>query len=75
FILLKEERSLASPTGSLYYEFYADEGQVREELALRSEEIQCVVSRKDVPFGHSQRPALWDYADGVDTLSFLTTLL
>ncbi|MFM7234998.1 MAG: acyl-CoA reductase [Flavobacteriales bacterium] len=74
FILLKEERSLASPTGSLYYEFYADEGQVREELALRSEEIQCVVSRKDVPFGHSQRPALWDYADGVDTLSFLTEL-
>jgi hypothetical protein len=30
-----------------------------------------MVSRRDIPFGGSQSPALWDYADGVDTLAFL----
>jgi hypothetical protein len=74
FILLKEDKALASPTGSLYYEHYSKEEDVRRELSSRSDEIQCIVSVKDIPFGHSQRPALWDYADGVDTLSFLTAL-
>jgi hypothetical protein len=27
-----------------------------------------------VPFGMSQQPELWDYADGVDTLKFLKEL-
>lgn len=74
FLLLKEDQSLASPTGSLYYEYYSDEHAVRSQLGGRAEEIQCIVSHADIPFGGSQRPALWDYADGIDTLAFLTTL-
>lgn len=74
FLLLKEEQALASPTGSLYYEYYADETTLREGLATRAHEIQCMVSRRDIPFGGSQSPALWDYADGVDTLAFLLAL-
>ena len=27
-----------------------------------------------VPLGKAQQPALWDYADGVDTLAFLSKL-
>jgi hypothetical protein len=74
FLLLKEDASLASPTGSLYYEYYEQEEALRESLMARAEEIQCVVSHRDIPFGGSQRPALWEYADGVDTMAFLLAL-
>jgi hypothetical protein len=75
FILLKREPGkLACPTGSLYWEEYESEEQLRSELARRHEEIQCVVSRKDIPFGGAQCPMLWEYADGVDTLAFLSGL-
>ena len=74
FLLLKEDSSLASPTGSLYYEYYEDEFELRKNLEERQAEIQCIVSNADIPFGGSQRPALWDYADGVDTLAFLQSL-
>ena len=74
FLLLKEDTSLASPTGSLYYEYYTDEQELRKNLDSRAEEIQCIVSNSDISFGGSQRPALWDYADGVDTLAFLQAI-
>lgn len=74
FILLKEENALASPTGSLYYEYYDDEKTLREQLKSMDESIQCIVSKKDIPFGKSQSPRLMDYADGVDTISFLIRL-
>jgi hypothetical protein len=74
FLLLKEDVSFASPTGSLYYEYYTDESELREALEMRADEIQCIVSQSDIPFGGSQRPALWDYADGIDTLDFLRSI-
>jgi hypothetical protein len=74
FLLLKEDESLASPTGSLYYEHYTDDQELRRNLDERAHEIQCVVSHADIPFGGSQNPALWDYADGEDTLAFLLSL-
>lgn len=74
FLLLKQEGALASPTGSLYYEFYENESHLRRTLEARKEEIQCVVSSMDIPFGKSQQPALWDYADRVDTMEFLLGL-
>jgi hypothetical protein len=33
--------------------------------------IQCITGHNFVPFGKAQVPALWDYADGIDTLEFL----
>jgi hypothetical protein len=74
FLLLKEDASIASPTGSLYYEFYADENVLRKSLESHADEIQCIVSHSDIAFGGSQRPALWDYADGVDSVAFLLAL-
>lgn len=74
FMLLKQDASLFAPTASLYYERYSDESKLREELSEKSEEIQCVVSKKDIPFGKAQAPELWDYADGADTLKFLIGL-
>jgi hypothetical protein len=74
FVLLKEDKALAAPTGSLYYEFYDDEAAVRSDLASREKEIQCIVGRKDIAFGNAQCPTLSDYADRIDTLEFLLGL-
>lgn len=79
-LMVLENESLLSRISSLHYEEYDDEAQLEQELETRAEEIQCVVSQAPigaqevVPFGESQLPSLEDYADGVDTMTFLTTL-
>jgi len=74
FLLLKEDRSLHSPVACMFFERYADEGTLRKELETVKEQIQCIVSKKDVPFGEAQKPGLTDYADGEDTMNFLCDL-
>ncbi|HVV55246.1 MAG TPA: hypothetical protein VHC47_07980 [Mucilaginibacter sp.] len=81
FLLLKEDTNMASPLAVLFYEYYDDPDTLQKILAEREDNIQCVVSNLDldtgnqvVPFGQSQQPKLWDYADGVDTMDFLTKL-
>jgi hypothetical protein len=74
FILLKEDTRVASPTGSLYYEYYDDLNALEASLEAQSEALQCIISRNHVPFGQSQAPGLADYADGVDTIAFLQSL-
>lgn len=75
FLLIKEDKeALVSPLGVLFYEFYEDESELRSGLKERENEIQCIVSNKDIPFGKAQCPELWDYADGVDTMDFLVDL-
>lgn len=79
-IILTENSSLQSHIAGLYYEFYRDLPEVETEIDHRKEEIQCVVAHPGLltgptlPFGQAQRPELWDYADGVDTLAFLLGL-
>lgn len=74
FILLRPTEAIASPPGVLYYERYRDAQALRHTLSEKENEIQCIVSSSDVPFGKSQQPELWDYADGVDTMEFLQRL-
>ena len=79
FLLLKRDTSLSSPTAMLYYDWYDNPGDLNEKLLVHKENLQCVVSGKTlllqtVPFGSSQRPDLWEYADDVDTLNFLINL-
>lgn len=79
FLLLKEDEALSTPVSRLNYSFYKDINAVKAELETRKNEIQCVVSanpsqfNSGVSFGESQKPELWDYADGVDTMQFLLT--
>lgn len=73
FILLREDRSLASPVGALHYTRYTDREQVEGLLANEAERIQCIVGHGQLPFGSTQQPGLAEYADGVDTLRFLLT--
>lgn len=79
FLLLKEDRQIASPLSTLHFEKYSNMERVRQDIDLQSQHIQCVVSHsKDIPdtipFGEAQHPNLWDYADGIDTLEFLLSL-
>jgi len=79
FLLLKEDKRMASPLAVVYYEEYESVEQVEKELLENEEGIQCIISSSDLcvnvlPFGQSQRPGLWDYADGVDNMEFLRKL-
>jgi hypothetical protein len=74
FLIMKEDQSLHSPIGTLYYEYYNDANSIQEHLKQLDENIQCVVSQKDIPFGKAQNPELWDYADNIDTMDFLLDL-
>jgi len=74
FLLMKEDKSLLSPVAMLYYEYYDDVHAVEQFVEENAEQLQCVVSKKDIPFGNTQQPNLWDYADGVDTVDFLREL-
>ncbi|MFT4739678.1 MAG: hypothetical protein ACI9L9_000452 [Marivirga sp.] len=72
--LLKESEQWVSPISVIYYEFYEDNNQLQQKLKENESLIQCVVGKGEsmIPPGKAQQPTLWDYADGVDTLSFLT---
>ena len=76
FLILKEDKSFGSPIATLFFERYEDLESLKQELQFQKEQIQCVVSRNvfdnEVEFGKTQEPKLWDYADNVDTLEFLT---
>ncbi|NNC35562.1 MAG: acyl-CoA reductase [Croceitalea sp.] len=78
FLLLKEDTSMASPIGTLYYERYSALDSLNNKLAQEKKNLQCVVSSASIngasPFGSSQTPTLTDYADGVDTMQFLLNL-
>lgn len=74
FVLFRESTALGSPVGSVHYERYPDASSLEAHLNEHAEMIQCIVSRNHLPFGKSQQPELWEYADGVDTLSFLLDL-
>ena len=71
YILLKESAGISSPVAVLYFENYKSWDDVNLHVAKIRDQIQCIVSRKNVPFGMTQEPHLWDYSDGIDTLEFL----
>jgi len=75
FLTIKEDLSYASPISSVFYEFYEDENELFSRLEKESDQIQCIVSKtavsNSIPFGKTQKPELWDYADNVDTIEFL----
>ena len=78
FLTIKEDTSYASPISSVFYEYYDSLEQVKEKITTDREKLQCVVSSQlfddEVAFGQTQKPALNDYADGVDTIKFLVSL-
>jgi len=77
--LFREAKEISSPVGVVFYEKYSELDIVREELANLKDSIQCIVTKEEgfedsVLPGQAQSPELWDYADGIDTLKFLTDI-
>lgn len=79
FLLLQKNTNLVSPLSVLYYEHYNKTEDLNIQLSAYNEKIQCLVSKNawypnSLPFGASQKPEIWDYADDVNTMDFLTNL-
>lgn len=79
FLMTRETESLVSPISVLFYEHYTSGAHLAGLLTANEDKIQCIVSQKgnypnSLPFGQAQSPTLFDYADGVDTMAFLTGL-
>lgn len=72
-LLLVEEKSFFSPISQLNYEHYTDEKTLAASLK-GNEDLQCIVGSNYIPFGSAQSPSISDFADGVDTMKFLTSL-
>ena len=73
FLIVRENEVLHTPVSILHHSTYQQAGAV-DRLSEWEGQIQCVVGHDYLPFGKAQQPELWDYADGVNTMSFLKEL-
>ncbi len=78
-LLAVEDQTTASPMSVIHYEYYSNPEELKNIIETEAEKIQCLVTGSDlfenrVPFGKTQYPELWDYADGMDTLEFILSL-
>jgi hypothetical protein len=73
-LIVTENEALVSPVGVLHVHRYASHDDLVDWLAAREEKIQCIVGSAYIPFGQAQFPALDDFADGVNSYQFLTSL-
>ncbi len=81
FLLVKEDENFVSPLAVLFYEEYTNLTELEDKLNNQEEQIQCVVSNSSltlkkeiIGFGESQSPKLWDYADNINTIEFLSAM-
>ncbi|MCW3120877.1 MAG: hypothetical protein JWQ38_369 [Flavipsychrobacter sp.] len=72
-LLLVENDMPFSAVSVLHYKYYDNKEDLVKHLTT-SEEIQAIIGKGFIPFGDSQKPALSEYADGVDTMEFLCSL-
>lgn len=69
-LLLSENHIPFSAVSNLHYEYY----KKIDEIIITPDEIQCIVGINNIPFGYAQTPSLTDYADGADTMQFLSSI-
>ncbi|MCS6823608.1 MAG: acyl-CoA reductase [Cytophagaceae bacterium] len=79
FFLLTESEQLFSPIAVVYYQKYRNMDELKKHLDSIKNNLQCVVCKHKiidtaVPPGKAQRPTLYDYADGINTMEFLHVL-
>jgi hypothetical protein len=72
-VLLVNNEGLFSPVSQVNYSFYENKETIKKRLEGNSD-IQCITRKGFIPFGATQTPGLFDYADGVDTVAFLLSL-
>lgn len=73
--MLKRSDQLNSPLSVVCYDFFANLDIVKKNFTQNADMIQCIASADglvgNVRFGQTQKPALSDYADGVDTIQWI----
>jgi len=79
FVILKEDQRITSPVAIVYFEYYTNLQTLMQNLELLRDQLQCIVGNETIasdiiPFGKSQKPELFNYADNVDTMKFLLSL-
>jgi hypothetical protein len=72
-LLMVENDLPFSAVSVLHYRFYDDHQSLVSSLTS-NDNIQAIIGKGFFPFGSAQKPALNNYADGVDTMAFLTGL-
>jgi hypothetical protein len=77
FLMVTENERMVSPISVIYYETYNSIDALKMKLSSVQDKIQCIIGKltpATVSFGQAQYPELWDYADQIDTLKFLSDL-
>lgn len=69
-VLMSENPSPFAAISQIHYQQYP----LGTSPTFNMDEIQCVVGKNQLPFGSLQKPLLAQYADGVDSLAFLSGL-
>jgi hypothetical protein len=69
-VLMSENPSPFAAISQIHYQQY----KVGAVPTFNMDDIQCVVGKNQLPFGSLQKPLLGQYADGVDSLAFLSGL-
>jgi hypothetical protein len=69
-VLMSENPSPFAAISQIHYQLYP----LGSIPTFNLDEIQCVVGKNQLPFGSLQKPDLAQYADGVDSLAFLSGL-
>jgi hypothetical protein len=72
-VLLVENEAIFSPLSCLHYSFYTDISTVYNTLK-NNEDIQTIIGLEGTPLGQAQQPKIENFADGIDTMSFLSPL-
>ncbi len=77
--LITNNIAFSSPVSVVNYSEYTNAASVNRLLQTEANRIQCIVSvssdiQNAVLPGKSQSPELWDYADNIDTMTFLLEL-
>jgi len=79
FMLLKQNESIGSTVGVVHYKEYENIKSAKEFINQHAQELQCIVGDGSIipnaiPFGSTQTPSVDEYADGIDTIEFLSKL-
>jgi hypothetical protein len=79
FLLVTPSEQLDSPVGVLHYQEYNKLDDALKYIEQHDKVVQCVVGLpevhpKAIPFGSAQKPDIAEYADGIDTIEFLSQL-
>ena len=77
FLMLKESEDMHAPTSVIFHESYTNQEDAVNKIKANLDVLQCVVSNfeikgiKNIAFGKTQKPSVFDFADNVNTLTFL----